>query len=62
MERGGGERVFQTTSLGRIDVGVCYTRGARSRRWCVWWGRRERFLLWGGGDGSSGMGGSRQIM
>ena len=20
-------------TLGRIDVGVCYTRGARSRRW-----------------------------
>ena len=27
-------------ALGRIDVGVCYTRGARSRRWCGWW--------WGG--------------
>ena len=26
---GGGGR-----ALGRIDVGVCYTRGARSRRWC----------------------------
>ena len=25
---GGGE------GLGRIDVGVCCTRGARSRRWC----------------------------
>ena len=34
------------TALGRIDVGVCYTRGARSRRWCGWWGRRGR---WGGG-------------
>ena len=21
-------------ALCRIDVGVCYTRGARSRRWC----------------------------
>ena len=35
---GGGTRVL--TALGRIDVGVCYTRGARSRRWCGWWGRR----------------------
>ena len=35
-----GER-FEPT-LGRIDVGVCYTRGARSRQWCGWWGRRRR--------------------
>ena len=43
---GGGERV-----LGRIDVGVCHTRGARSRRWCGWWGRRGR---WGrGGIGAA---------
>ena len=36
------------TALGRIDVGACYTRGARSRRW---WG-------WGGGgvNWSYGMG------
>ena len=27
---------FENTSSGRIDVGVCYTRGARSRRWCGW--------------------------
>ena len=46
-EGGGTERVFQPTSSGRIDVGVCYTRGTRSRRWCGWWGRRGR---WGGGD------------
>ena len=39
---GGDKRAFCTTSLGRIDVGVCYTRGARSRRWCAWWGRRGR--------------------
>ena len=32
-------------ALGRIDVGVCYTRGARSRRWCGWWGRRGRWGL-----------------
>ena len=38
---GGGGR-----ALGRIYVGVCYTRGARSRRWCGWWGRRGR---WGRG-------------
>ena len=29
-----------------IYVGACYTRGARSRRSCGWWGRRGR---WGGG-------------
>ena len=41
-ERGGerGERVSPTS--GRMDVGVCYTRGAMSRRWCGWWGRRGR--------------------
>ena len=36
----GGGRRFPTAFLGRIDVGDCYTRGARSRRWCGWWGRR----------------------
>ena len=44
---GGRGRKGFLTSLGRIDVGVCYTRGARSRRWCGWWGRRGRFF--GGG-------------
>ena len=39
MARGGG-------TLGRIDVGVCYARGARSRRWCGWRGRKGR---WGRG-------------
>ena len=34
----GGTKGF-LTALGRIYVGVCYTRGARSRRWCGWWGR-----------------------
>ena len=29
-------------ALGGIDVGVCYTRGARSRPWCGWLGRRGR--------------------
>ena len=33
-------------ALGRIVVGICYTRGARSRPWCGWWGRRGR---WGRG-------------
>ena len=42
---GGGAKGF-STALGRIDIGVCYTRGARSRRWCGWWGRRGR---WGRG-------------
>ena len=31
---GGGAAKGRLTALGRIDVGVCYTRGARSRRWC----------------------------
>ena len=43
----GGERGFPT-ALGRTDVGACYTRGARSRRWCRWWRRRGR---WRGGEG-----------
>ena len=42
-EGGGGGR-----ALGRIDVGVCYTRGARFRRWCGWWGRRGRWGREGG--------------
>ena len=47
---GGGEGGFPT-ALGRIDVyplGACYTRGARSRRWCGWWGRRVRWGALGG--------------
>ena len=31
---GGGEGAKKSC---RIDVGVCYTRGARSRRWCGWY-------------------------
>ena len=31
-----GGKGFLTTSLGRIDVGVCYTRGARSGRCCIY--------------------------
>ena len=38
------------TALGRIDVGACYTRSARSRRWCGWWGRRGRRGGRGGGS------------
>ena len=38
------------TALGRIDVGACYTRGARSRRWCERWGRRG--VGWGRGGGN----------
>ena len=37
-EVGGLGRKGFLTALGRIDVGICYTRGARSRRWCGWWG------------------------
>ena len=39
----GQKLIFKPTALGRIDVGVCYTRGARSRRWCGLWRRRGRF-------------------
>ena len=39
-ECGGGR------ALGRIDVRVCYTPGARSRRWCGWWEKTGR---WGRG-------------
>ena len=57
--RGRGRKGFLSI-LGCIDVGVCYTCRARSRRWCGWWGRRGR---WGGGGGgvkcSRGMDGSR---
>ena len=35
---GGGGEVGGERALGRIDVGVCYTGGARSRRWCGRWG------------------------
>ena len=31
----GGRGVCE--GLRSIDVGVCYTRGAKSRRWCGWW-------------------------
>ena len=34
----GGGKGLKNIYLGRIVVGVCYTRGARSRRWCGWWG------------------------
>ena len=44
MADGGGGKGGRAS--GRIDVGVCYTHGARSRRWCGWWGRRGR---WGRG-------------
>ena len=36
-EVGGGKG----EASGRISVGVCVARGARSRRWCGWRGRRE---------------------
>ena len=32
----GGAESEGGRALGRIDVGVCFTRGARSRRWCAW--------------------------
>ena len=42
----GGRRAGGGGGLVRTDVGVCYTRGARSPRWGGWWGRRGR---WGRG-------------
>ena len=57
VEGGGG----LLTSLGRIDVGVCYTRGARSRRWRGWWGRRGRWGRGWVGNCNSGMDGSKTI-
>ena len=47
---GGGGRGRGGRAVGRIDVGVCYTRGDRSRRWWGWWGRmicivRTRLLI-----------------
>ena len=44
---GRGGLSFFFTSLGRTDVRIFYMRGARSRRWFRWWGRRGR---WGGGE------------
>ena len=43
MWRGGREGGGAGGALGRIDVGVYYTRCARSRRWCGWWERRGRY-------------------
>ena len=57
---GGGKKVLK--ALGRIDLGVCYTRGARSRRSCGWWRSRGRWGGWGGMNRSSDMDGSRKIM
>ena len=45
---GGGGAGRAGRALGRIDVGICYTRGAGSRRSCGWWERRGR---WRGGGG-----------
>ena len=49
-------------ALGRIDVGVCYTRGASSRRWCGWRGTGAALRAGGQGDCSSGMDGSKKTM
>ena len=37
------------SASGRIDVGVCFTRGARSSRWYGWWRGRGRLGWWGVG-------------
>ena len=51
------------TALRRIDVyllGACNTRGARSRRWCRWWGMRGRWGNYEGGmDWSGSMDGGK---
>ena len=59
MAGGGGRRGGR--ALGRIDVGVGYTRGGRSRRWCGWWVREGTLGTRVGGDCSSGMDGSETI-
>ena len=47
----------------RIDVGVCCTRGARSRRWCRWCGGMGRWRGAGGrGELKQRMDGSRKTM
>ena len=52
-------RVF--AAVGRIDVGPCYTREPRSRRWRGWWGRRGRWGRGWVGNCNSGMDGSKTI-
>ena len=46
---GGGERGGEGGAFGGIDIRICYTRGARSTRWCGWWARRGRWGRGGGG-------------
>ena len=41
----GGGRGRGGRAVGRIDIGVCYTRGVRSRRLCGWWGNYMVFDL-----------------
>ena len=48
-------------ALGRIDVGVGYTRGARSRGWCGWWVKEGASGTGVGGNCSSGMDGSETM-
>ena len=60
-ECGGGGRGRGGRALGRIDVGVGYTRGARSRRWCGWWVKEGALGTGVGGNCSSGMDGSETI-
>ena len=60
-ECGGGGPGRGGRALGRIDVGVCYTRGARSRRWWGWWVKEGALGTGVGGNCSSGMDGSETI-
>ena len=48
-------------ALGCIDVGVGYTRGARSRRWCECSVKKGALGTGVGGNCSSGMDGSETI-
>ena len=54
---GGGKR-----ALVRIDVVVCYTRGAGSRRWCGCWRDGGGVEIGGRGNCSSGMDDSKTII
>ena len=50
--------IFRSRVL-RIYVRACYTRGARSRRSCGWWGRRGVEEGGGGVNESNAMNGKK---
>ena len=57
-ECGGGNRGQGGRAFDIRDVGVGYTRGARSRRWCGWWVKEKALGTGVGGNYISGMDGS----